>query len=242
MSAPNGDLAAEIATLGALADRHGSDKGFGVGLMHGYVRVYAGALRQLRDRPLKLLEIGLSIARDGVTCPSLAMWADWLPQADIVGIDIQDFSAFSHERCRTAVVDQTDRAALAAFAKSEGPFDIIVDDGAHLSDAQQASFFALFPFLKHGGLYFIEDLHFQPPSEPADAIKTRALFEAWRTGLRPDALSRLAARHGLSRAEAAATLAEIGFLQFFDSLAPDRPAGQMADALLLIQKGRPAAS
>ncbi len=164
------------------------------------------------------------------------MWADWLPEANILGVDIQDFSAFRHERCRTRVVDQTDRQALMALARDEGPFDVIVDDGAHLSDAQQLSFFTLYPALAPGGLYFIEDLHWQPSSEPETAIKTRSLFRAWSSGYRPEALERVARRHGLPRGHVAACLAEIAGLQFFDSLSPDRPASQMADALLLIEK------
>jgi len=229
-------VAAAVAELAALADLHGSDKGNGVGLRHGYVRVYAAALAHLRGGPLKLLEIGLSVARDGGFCPSLAMWADWLPEAEIVGIDLDDYAAFRHPRCRTRIVDQTDRAAVLDLARAEGPFDVVVDDGAHLSDAQQTSFFALFPAVKPGGFYFVEDLHWRPPSEPADAIPTRSLFRAWSTGFRPEALARIARRQALPPAEIAARLAEIGHVQFFDSLAPDRPADQMADALLLVRK------
>jgi len=232
------DPAKRVEALNALAETHGTDKGFGVGLGHGYVRIYAPMLARLAGLPAKLLEIGLAIARDGKSCPSLAMWSDFLPDAEIIGADIQDYSGFSHPRCRTRVIDQTDRDALLALAREEGPFDAIIDDGAHLSDAQQTSFFALFPALKPGGLYFIEDLHFQPPEEPADAIKTRALFQAWRNGYRPDAIARLAGRHGFPRAHIAACLAEIQGLQFFDSVAPQRPAVAMADALLLIEKIR----
>jgi len=229
-------IAADTAALAALADRYGSDKGHGVGLRHGYVRVYGGLLSGWRDRPLKLLEIGLSRARDGTTCPSLQMWADWAPAADILGVDIDDYSSFGHERCRTRIVDQTDRDALNALAREEGPFDLIVDDGAHLSDAQQLSFFALFPALRPGGLYFIEDLHWQPASEPRDAIKTRNLFRQWRDGHRPATIAWLARRHGFPRARIAACLAEIAGLQFFDSLAAGRSPSQMADALLAIEK------
>lgn len=232
------DPAERVKTLNALATAHGTDKGFDVGLSHGYVRIYAPMLGRLAGRPAKLLEIGLAIARDGKSCPSLAMWSDFLPDAEILGADIQDYSGFSHPRCQTHVLDQTDRAALLEFARAEGPFDAIIDDGAHLSDAQQISFFALFPALKPGGLYFIEDLHFQPAEEPTDAIKTRALFQAWRNGYRPEAIARLAGRHGFPRAHVAACLAEIQGLQFFDSLAPHRPAVTMADALLLIEKIR----
>ena len=39
-----------------------------------------------------------------------------------------------------------------------GDFDIIIDDGGHLSDQQQFSMAYLFPFLKPLGIYIIEDL------------------------------------------------------------------------------------
>ena len=42
---------------------------------------------------------------------------------------------------------------------SNGGFDVIIDDGAHNNDAQQISLGGLFPYLKGGGLYIIEDLH-----------------------------------------------------------------------------------
>ncbi|MBT6311855.1 MAG: hypothetical protein HOJ21_01500 [Alphaproteobacteria bacterium] len=237
MAASGADSVAGIAaSLSSLADKHGSDKGFGAGLRHGYTRAYASALAGYRDKPLKLLEIGLSIARDGVYCPSLAMWSDWLPGAEIYGLDIHDFSAFQHDRCQTFQVDQTDPAALQAFAAEHGPFDVIIDDGAHLSDAQQISFFALWPTLKPGGFYFIEDLHFQPPTEPADAVKTKVLFHGWRGGLSPQAIWRLARRHRFQPAHVAGCLAEIAAVQFFDSQSPDRNAFLMADALLAVQK------
>ncbi len=231
-----GGIGEAAAQLTALADKHGSDKGCGVGNRHGYTRAYASALSSQRAKPIKLLEIGLSIARDGKHCPSLAMWAEWLPEAEIFGLDIHDFAAFQQDRCRTFQVDQTDAIALQYFATAHGPFDVIVDDGGHLSDAQQISFFALWPALKPGGFYFIEDLHFQPPSEPQDAVKTKALFQGWRAGLSPQAIWRIARRHRIQPAHIAGCMAEIAAAQFFDSQSPDRNAFQMADALLAIQK------
>lgn len=110
---------------------------------------------------------------------ALAMWAEWLSSAEIYGLDIHDFSAFQHDRCHTFKLDQSDQTALQAFAAEHGPFDVIIDDGAHLSDAQQVSFFMLWSALKPGGFYFIEDLHFHPPTEPEDAVKTKALFHGY---------------------------------------------------------------
>jgi hypothetical protein len=40
-----------------------------------------------------------------------------------------------------------------------GPPDIILDDGSLIAAHQTASFRTLFPLLKDGGLYIIEDLH-----------------------------------------------------------------------------------
>ena len=40
-----------------------------------------------------------------------------------------------------------------------GDFDIIIDDGSHKMNHQQISFDVLFPHLKSGGIYVIEDLH-----------------------------------------------------------------------------------
>jgi hypothetical protein len=40
-----------------------------------------------------------------------------------------------------------------------GPPDIILDDGSHVAKHQEISFRTLFPMLKEGGLYVMEDLH-----------------------------------------------------------------------------------
>ena len=47
---------------------------------------------------------------------------------------------------------------LAAAAASPGGYDYIIDDAAHVPDAIQLSLGILFPALKPGGLYIIEDL------------------------------------------------------------------------------------
>jgi demethylmacrocin O-methyltransferase len=38
-----------------------------------------------------------------------------------------------------------------------GGFDIVIDDGSHINDHVIASFETLFPLLKDGGLYVVED-------------------------------------------------------------------------------------
>ena len=57
-------------------------------------------------------------------------------------------------------VDQADRSRLAEItthAFGEEPLDLVVDDCSHMYEATRASFSELFPRLRPGGLYLIED-------------------------------------------------------------------------------------
>jgi len=64
----------------------------------------------------------------------------------------------------TFVADQSKRADLSAFIDtSGGQFDVILDDGGHAMDQQQISLGYLFPEVKPGGMYIIEDVHTSLP-------------------------------------------------------------------------------
>jgi predicted O-methyltransferase YrrM len=57
-------------------------------------------------------------------------------------------------------VDQADRARLAAIAADEfggQPLDLVIDDASHRLDETRASFECLFPLLRPGGRFVIED-------------------------------------------------------------------------------------
>jgi SAM-dependent methyltransferase len=56
-------------------------------------------------------------------------------------------------------VDQGDKNALADIIEKEfdGPIDLIVDDASHFYRESKASFEAVFPFLKTGGTFLLED-------------------------------------------------------------------------------------
>ena len=96
------------------------------------------------------------------------MWLDYFPNAEVIGADIEDFSWFSHPRVRIHRVDQGDRSMLAELASKERPLDIIIDDGSHASVHQHLTLGVLFPSLKPGGLFVIEDLDWQPPEIPSN--------------------------------------------------------------------------
>ena len=125
---------------------------------HHYFDIYTRHFDAYRDRPIKMLEIG--VFRGG----SLRMWKQYFhPDSTIVGIDI-DRSCKAHEiedqNVFVRIGSQADPNFLAAVNGEFGPFDIILDDGSHKTHHQNISFGALFrSALKDGGCYMVEDVH-----------------------------------------------------------------------------------
>lgn len=136
-----------------------------------YLSVYSKHLIHLRDKPIKLLELG--VHRGG----SLEMWGSSFPNATIAGIDIKPVLAtneagvvlrengepvqykFSSERIQFRQGSQSDAEFLTAVSAEIAPdgWDVIIDDASHVGSLSLASFKALFPRLKKGGLYIVED-------------------------------------------------------------------------------------
>jgi hypothetical protein len=119
---------------------------------HSFAAAYADFLRPFRAKRLKLLEIGL------LNGSSLLAWRAYFPRASIVGIDILLKPEMARGRVRVYQGDQGSAADLDRVCANEAPFDIVIDDGSHLSRHQLFSFYHLFPHLKDGGIYVIEDV------------------------------------------------------------------------------------
>jgi len=136
--------------LDELALRYGVDKSSKV---HHYTRAYEQHFGPWRDRPLSLLEIGVGEGN------SLRMWRDYFPQANIFGLDVKNSPPLEGPRIKVFVGSQGDDLALEKMAAGTGPLDIVIDDGSHRWSDQIGSFKALYPHVKPGGFYVIEDLH-----------------------------------------------------------------------------------
>ncbi|MDB5382347.1 MAG: class SAM-dependent methyltransferase [Rhodospirillales bacterium] len=141
-------------TFEEIALRHGSDK-FRV---HSFQKIYDRILTPRRHEPLRLLEIGVGGEGYAVGGSSLFAWRDYLPNAQIVGIDIYSKVEVDGDRIRTVVCDQSDPIALNALNREHGPFDVIIDDGSHMGPHVAMSFHTLFPLLATRGTYVIEDI------------------------------------------------------------------------------------
>jgi cephalosporin hydroxylase len=119
----------------------------------GLTRVYAQLFRDWREKPVRVLEIG--IFQGG----SMWYWAEIFPHPEtlIVGIDLQIPQIAFPKNVRVHACDQNDPEALRRMASQYGPFDLIVDDGCHFATETRLCFSTLFPSVKVGGSYVIED-------------------------------------------------------------------------------------
>jgi Methyltransferase domain len=104
-------------------------------------------------QPLRLLEIGVS--QGG----SLELWRRFLgPQAVIFGVDINpQCAALDRAELPVRIGSQTDSEFLAGVVAEMGGIDVVIDDGSHIAEHQQASMDVLLPLLSDGGLYIVED-------------------------------------------------------------------------------------
>ena len=141
--------------LRAIALEMGTDKEGA----HAYAEAYERHFAHLRHRPIRLLEIGIGgYAGPNLGGESLRMWKEFFPLASIVGMDIYDKSSLAEERIAIVQGDQSDPAFLEDVARRFGPFDVVIDDGSHISVHVIASFGTLFRHLTDDGIYAIEDL------------------------------------------------------------------------------------
>lgn len=131
-------------------------------LLDQYARFWAA---RPEFRPRHLLELGMW---DG---GSVAFWFELFQPHKHVGVDLtrrEDSRYFRRylagrgleQRIATHWgVDQADRTRLRALVTQEfdGPLDLVIDDASHLYAPTKASFETLFPLLRPGGLYLVED-------------------------------------------------------------------------------------
>ena len=123
---------------------------------HGYIEVYKSYFDNIKDQNLKILEIGIA---DG---KSLLTWSDYFKNSKIIGIDINKIDKVEKKLDRENIDihqgSQSDKKFIQEIIKKYNDFDIIIDDGSHISKDVKISFELLFPALKNNGLYIVEDI------------------------------------------------------------------------------------
>jgi len=125
---------------------------------HWYAAHYQLHFQPFRKRKINLLEIGIGgYADPKAGGDSLRMWRSYFPNATIFGIDIYDKSSHEESRIKILRGSQADQVLLRQVSERAGGFDIVIDDGSHVSEHVVTSFQTLFPLLRRGGIYAVED-------------------------------------------------------------------------------------
>ena len=128
-------------------------------LLEAYIALWA------QHRPRRVVELG--IRRGGST----AMLNELGGAERIVSVELSETRREALDRYIEARgaqdivhphygVDQADRERLAQIVDDEfagAPLDLVIDDASHLYAESRASFEVLFPSLRPGGLYLLED-------------------------------------------------------------------------------------
>ena len=120
-----------------------------------YFPVYEKHFGPLRDKPIKLLEIGV------LNGGSLEMWRKYFhPDSVIVGIDINpECKLHEQEGMSIRIGDQSDSVFLKSLIDEFGAFDLVIDDGSHHVNHVNKTFQNLYPMIDKNGMYLIEDTH-----------------------------------------------------------------------------------
>lgn len=113
--------------------------------------IYPRYFGPIQSEVTTLLEIGVHAGG------SLRMWEEYFPKAHVYGIDVVD--CFQDEgRIIFRQGNQSDVAFLEGLSDEVGEWDIVIDDGLHRFPNQKVSFETLWPRIKKGGYYVIEDV------------------------------------------------------------------------------------
>lgn len=139
-----------------IARTHNTDKT----TAHRYQNIYGTFLGPIKDENLHLLEIGLGCTMGYGPGKSIPVWREFIPK---VHLSILEYDRNCSEKFRDKVEqlfigDQSDFNLLKEVANG-GPYDVIIDDGGHQAKQQINSLIGLWPALKSGGVYVIEDLY-----------------------------------------------------------------------------------
>lgn len=138
------------SVLDSLAIKHLSDKS---SRFHNYTEKYDKILSPYREKFTSVLEIGVAQGQ------SIRMWTDYFPNATIHGADISKASESCTGYCNRIKFHLLDQRSESQLKNMEqySPFDLIIDDGNHLWMEQILTFNTLFPYVRRGGIYIVED-------------------------------------------------------------------------------------
>lgn len=126
---------------------------------HKYTPHYQKHFSAFRKKKVNLLEIGVGGYDNPISGGnSLRMWKSFFKRGKIFSIDIYDKIKLEESRIKIFKGSQVDNIFLGNLLKEVGNLSIIIDDGSHINEHVIKTFQFLFPQMKPGGVYVIEDI------------------------------------------------------------------------------------
>jgi len=148
------DWIEEFANIGK---RHLTDKV----AIHRYENLYGKYLGPYRNKKVNFLEIGLGCGMRYGAGKSLLTWKEYIPNIELTYIENEAECAEKfRDQLKNLIVGSQSDFDLLKKAEISGPYDVIVDDGGHSRKMNINALIGLWPFLKSGGVYIIEDLFY----------------------------------------------------------------------------------
>lgn len=134
-----------------------TNKGKGINKWLHYPPIYEKHFTRFIGKKIVMWEIGID--KGG----SLQMWKDFFgPKATIVGLDIvPEYANYKYEdpNIHVRIGDQADVKFLQDVIDEFGIPTVLLDDGGHTMDQMNITFDHVYPQMKKGSVYMVEDTH-----------------------------------------------------------------------------------
>lgn len=128
---------------------------------HGYLPMYRAIAADLGP-DARVCEVGIAAGA------GLRMFRELFPGGMLVGVDQRESCRHTCAELAHIVIADQDHPALAAMLrKSFGFFDLVVDDASHDGRLTAMTYAQLWPMVRPGGYYVIEDWYVGFPSWPS---------------------------------------------------------------------------
>jgi len=133
-------------------------------IAHGYAKIYENLFKSKKNEHLKILEIGSFYGN-----ASAALFF-YFKNSLIYSADINpDMYKYKGSRLKSFFVDSSSRGSINKnILEKNTEFDIVIEDASHMLKDQIISLFMIFPKIKKGGIFIVEEIDF--PEKREDMI------------------------------------------------------------------------
>jgi hypothetical protein len=134
---------------------------------HNYLVHLERFFEPMREHYINLVEIGVGGGE------SIKTWLEYFPSALVYGVDVvhdtnewNSLQSSPTERYHFACGNQSDARFWDSFFGRFGDpiLDVVIDDGSHYACDIRKAFTHVWPHVRRGGIYVVEDLNFDHDS------------------------------------------------------------------------------